>query len=540
MAVLRLYDFQREAVERILASILEQKDNIIVSSPTGTGKSLIEIAVMQELDAVGKASALITSQNEIVRGIGIKARKYGLGLRGRLWTPQKFWNRIQAKRAKRPEVVLIDECHHALAPTWERFVTGGLTVAGLTATPFRGLETEFPAWMSLFHQHHEAITIVEAMRAGYLVPFYMLKDTMGLLALANDDYSSDRKRDEAAATVIDQRMNDIYDVVASLDPTRPTVFITPTVGAAHSVAKYYQWRGGNVRVLIGTTPGDEREEILDGLSSGTCWASAVNLMTEGVDVQEIARIVNLRPSTSAIPYIQGIGRGLRPIYVNDQADFSLKRDCEYVDFTTNFQRFKSTLNTMGIRMVDGKHVLYPDLEFVEAPENRGFDTSYLATSGSAPGQSGASLRGMTFRFAPAQVKRVRAKVGGKILEADVGSTPANQWALRVFDAGKSDIFVLTGGSWVRKYTSIRPANYQVVVSGDVGLTGGLGRTIGGPYIYDSMDAFTLADLLFLSHIRLFYGAQASKTEVESSGGTAAQRFLTNVPPPEVVEDRALT
>jgi len=570
MGIIRLYDFQQEAASRCVEAVLAG-DNIIVSSPTGTGKSLIEIEVMRVLDTIGMTSALITSQNEIIRGIGDKAGDFGVRLTGRgsqrLWTPQKFWNRIKARKAQAPKVMVFDECHHGLAPTWKRYVDAGMIIVGFTATPFRGVEEEIPAWWSLFHRFHEAITITDAIQQRYLAPFYMVKETMGKLTVAGD-FTSERKENEAAATAIDEHLPEIFRSVKRLDPSRPTVFIAPTVGAAQAVSKYFQFRGSAMKVVIGTTPPEERLRVFDALAAGTVWVAAVNLMTEGVDVQEIARVVNLRPSTSAIPYVQGLGRGLRPVYREGRPDWSLKADCEYVDFTTNFRRLQAGLTRMGLRFGEGAHVYYPRLD---APaEDRGLGTDALTPAGETPGQCTVSnegvpltdaggppehfsddLRGIVFRFAPAPVKRANARFEGRLVEADVGSTPSENWGLRFYDGDSAETYVLTGGTWVRKPTSIRPQNYSVTVSGNPDLTVSLAYSLGRSIIQDANADFSLADLLFMSFLRVNAYLKTAELRSKSESVTpkshqkpqeilVAERFLALVPSPQVVDARSLT
>lgn len=520
---MQLHPFQERAVERVVNSILNG-DNILVSSPTGSGKTLLEVESMSRLEQFGLTVGMITSRNEIIESAYPKGERMGINLTNKLWTPIRFWNAIENKRVRIPQVVIVDEAHHSIAQSWNRFFEfPGVRVAGFTATPMRGVKQENPAWRSLFHQFYEAISIAQAIKQKLLANFYIIKDVIGILG--EQQYNTDKKQAEAAQTQIMKKMSDIFDILTCLDMTKPTVFITPTTTAAVKVANYFEMRGIPMREILGTTPAKDRVDILNNLARNNCWVSAVNIMTEGVDVPEIARVVNLRPSVSPIPYVQGLGRGLRLLYPpgSSTPDLSLKSVCEFVDFTSNLFRFQSELaNVMGLRMLEGTHVYYPDLDF-EIPDEVAVPIvpDYI-----------------NFHYTPSHPTDIKLTVNDEIIISKVGDTPSGAWGIRLIKDGESKVFVLRGGMWCEMLTQVHPVDYKVVIGAGSDIVLNLAAKLSRGFKQVTSDHITIGELLTFSLLRQIYPTRGVLDPTMQDAERDAQRLLTLIPAPKILEARA--
>lgn len=481
--------------------------------------------------SLGLTCGMITSQREIADGIIDKGEKLGIPMEHRIWTPQKFWNQLENKRARMPQVLIVDECHHSLANTWKRlwkrvsYEGQPVKIIGLTATPMRGIEYENPQWKTLFHRFHEAITITEAIKQNYLANFYILKDTVGLLG--EQQIETARAQDQIAADAIQDKLGLICEIVTSLDPNRPTVFITPTVAAATSVATYFKYHTKiPVEPIVGTTSKKRRDTLMKKLAKNELWVAAVNLMTEGIDIPEISRVVNLRPSVSPIPYVQGLGRGLRLIYRGDKPDLSLKRWCEYIDFTNNLFRFGHKLrDVLGIRFEENEYTYTPDLYFVPEEEHKmTIVDDYI-----------------NFRYSPATPKTITAHYEGEEVVAKVGSTTGNDWAIRLFMSGnKSDVYVLerTSGLWKKKTASLQPKDFFIELGStrDEILT--LAARMGRGFKQIADENVTLGELLVFGLLRQLISESRELTDVEREAYHISRKFLTLIPGPRILTERA--
>lgn len=429
--------------------------------------------------------------------------------------------------------IMSQNCHHSLARTWQRlwkrtsYEGDNIRVVGLTATPMRGVEYENPQWKTLFHRFHEAITITEAIKQNYLANFYILKDTVGMLG--EQQIETARAQDQIAADAIEDKMDVIGDVVMALDRKRPTVFITPTVAAATSVATYFKYHHPEIPVepIVGTTSKKRRKTLMKKLAQNKVWCAAVNLMTEGIDIPEISRVVNLRPSVSPIPYVQGLGRGLRLVYRNGKPDLRLKRYCEYIDFTNNLFRFGTKLrDVLGIRFEENQYHYTPDLDFVPPPENKmTIVDDYI-----------------NFRYSPTEAKPITAYLEGQEVLGKVGSTTGNDWAIRLFMPGnKSDVYVLerTSGLWKKKTASVQPKDFLIELGStrDEILT--LGARMGRGFKQIGDESVSLGELLLFGLLRQLVSESRELTEDEQEAYLISRKFLTLIPGPRILRERAV-
>jgi superfamily II DNA or RNA helicase len=114
-------------------------------APTGTGKSLFEIGLLNELDT----GMLITPRIEIIRDMLDKGGVYTDGVNEVVTTGQHFGIQTpvrlrnilgNGKLRYRPDVLIVDEAHHDLAETYQQIIMylNYCTKIGATATAYRG------------------------------------------------------------------------------------------------------------------------------------------------------------------------------------------------------------------------------------------------------------------------------------------------------------------------------------------------------------------------------------------------------------------
>jgi superfamily II DNA or RNA helicase len=85
-----------------------------------------------------------------------------------------------------------------------------------------------------------------------------------------------------------------------------------SVEHAHFMAERFCARGLRARALDASTPADLRQAALRRLQSGELQILfAVDLFNEGLDIPSIDTVLLLRPTESAVVFLQQLGRGLR-------------------------------------------------------------------------------------------------------------------------------------------------------------------------------------------------------------------------------------
>ncbi len=225
---------------------------------------------------------------------------------------------VQELEAGRFDVVVIDEFHHAQAPTYRR-IMGHLQpreLLGLTATPERGDGVNV-ANQFFGGRIASELRLWDALDADLLVPFHYfgVADDVDLSQVEwkrgnYDTAQLDRLytgNDARAAKVI----TELRDKVTSIAEMRALGFCV-SVQHARYMAEVFNRAGIRSVAVSGQTPDDERAAALRQLKDRelNC-IFAVDLFNEGLDLPEIDTIMLLRPTQSSTIFLQQLGRGLR-------------------------------------------------------------------------------------------------------------------------------------------------------------------------------------------------------------------------------------
>jgi superfamily II DNA or RNA helicase len=210
------------------------------------------------------------------------------------------------------DLVVVDECHHIRARTYQQILDGypEAVVLGVTATPCRG---DGKGLGNVFDVLIESATVAELIAGGYLVKARVYApsrpDLTGVQIRAGDYVESQ------LAQRVDkpELVGDIVTHWLKLAAARTTIVFATSV--AHSVHIRDEFRRSGILAehIDGTTPAEERKEILARLEAGKVEVvSNCAVLTEGFDCPVVSCIVLARPTKSIGLFHQMAGRGLRP------------------------------------------------------------------------------------------------------------------------------------------------------------------------------------------------------------------------------------
>lgn len=483
--------------------------NFLIVSPTGTGKSVILSLVYVLLtQRYGFQVRIFTSRNEIKRGIVKCGVRLGVSKEEMEWvvtTPITFRNRLSKWRNGKPggdplpQILLVDEAHHLLADTWrEPLGQGQVFVVGATATPMRGDESETPEWRSFYDRYYEAITISESIATKILTNFYVVKETLNFLNVGDVKSTKGRqneqaKQDQETEDAVRDKAGAIVDLYRHLETVeeRRTIIAAPTESACVALQEAFRARGVESQMLTGKIRGEKkRNAIMDRFKLPPGDENALNLLfgvdivLEGIDLPPASRILNTRKSVALNPFAQLIGRGLRTWRdENDTPRFDWKVDCQVIDLTDNFERFRpKMLDYLGLKFTDHAHVITPDLSYQE-------------------GRTALSVQEdrTMYDFVKCPPMQVAGQFGGKRVWGDVGkASRTDNWAIQLHLPTHSESWVLQNQTWRKKSVRVIPANYRVQVAGRddsmLQLGAAMSQGIGDPPV----GHVTLAQLLFWS------------------------------------------
>ncbi|NLA91797.1 MAG: DEAD/DEAH box helicase, partial [Synergistaceae bacterium] len=219
------------------------------------------------------------------------------------------------------DYIVVDEFHHAAAPTYQKLFTHyrPKILLGLTATPER---MDGKDVLQYFDDRIAAeIRLPEAIDRKLLSPFqyFGVTDTVDLNNLKwarggyqksdlTNVYAIDRAIAEKRAALI---VDSIEKYVTDMDDVKGLGFCV-SVEHAKFMAKFFNSVGIPSMYLVGDSPNDERTAAQRRLVSGEIrFIFVVDIYNEGVDIPEVNTVLFLRPTESLTIFLQQLGRGLR-------------------------------------------------------------------------------------------------------------------------------------------------------------------------------------------------------------------------------------
>lgn len=339
---------QTEALAGISKIRAEEEDRALIISATGTGKTYLSafdvrrfqpgrflFLVHRELiAATSKASFervfCSPSETGLLSGNSKDSdKKY-------LFSTVQTMSRDDTMHSFAPDAfdyIVVDEVHRAGAESYRKLFNYFKPKfwLGMTATPER---TDGNDIFDLFH-HNIAyeIRLQKALQANLLVPFhYHGISEIEVDGRILDDHSS------FAALTSEERVKHILqyaDFYGSDGERVKGLVFCSKVEEARELAQMFRDHGRSARALDGSSTEIEREQAIEWLEQDGYgpnyldYIFTVDIFNEGVDIPKVNQIIMLRPTKSAIVFVQQLGRGLRKA--------PCKRYIEVLDFIGNYE-----------------------------------------------------------------------------------------------------------------------------------------------------------------------------------------------------------
>jgi len=327
------HPYQDKAVREVLSLYQDGARKMLLHLPTGAGKTIIATLIIERLLPLIDAGKVlfIAHRKELLDQTAEKLKQHLPGLAisidqgARRADPdaqviiasiQSLSKRRQAYRPELFSVIICDECHRALAPSWIEVIEhfnderdGDALLLGMTATPRR---TDGRSALDLFDLVAYEIAKPELQDLGYLVPIQYW-GVKAALSLDQVKRSGGDFQGGALSAVMDTPPVRALTLRAWEDKAKgcKTLAFCASVRHAHRLAADFAARGYRTEVLDGRTK--NRDEILDSFRRGDVELLLnYGVLTEGFDDPSIQCVLLARPTTSPLVYNQCLGRGLRP------------------------------------------------------------------------------------------------------------------------------------------------------------------------------------------------------------------------------------
>lgn len=227
------------------------------------------------------------------------------------------------------DYIVIDEAHRTGAASYQKVLAyfRPRFFLGMTATPSR---TDGYDVYSLFnHVIAYRITLQDALQNRMLAPFHYF----GIADIAVNGEEIDDLSSFAQLTSserVQHLVEKIEEYSVEKENRRGLIFCSRNDEAAE-LSRMMNERGYRTIAISGDTSEVERDCAISRLERGDLeYVLSVDILNEGIDIPTLNQIVMLRPTESAVVFMQQLGRGLR---THDEKEFTL-----VLDFIGNYQQ----------------------------------------------------------------------------------------------------------------------------------------------------------------------------------------------------------
>ena len=316
----KLRDYQQEMKLRLFEE-WELHRNVMVQMPTGTGKTHLLAAIVREfLYGSGTRVWIVAHRRELVEQIEETVARYGMRKEdGRVKVMSVQWlSRNRKDMDGEPDLIVIDEAHHALAETykefWKRYPAA--RKLGMTATPCR---LNGKGFTDLFETLITSRSIAEFIGEGWLSAF----DYVSIHANSEDQrlINSLKKRGADGDYQIKEmnevlnrrpRIERLYESMQKYAAGKKGIVYAVSIAHARQIAAYYSAHGVKAVAVDSKTPALERKQLVEDFRRGKIKVLVnVDIFSEGFDCPDVEFVQLARPTLSLAKYLQQVGRGLR-------------------------------------------------------------------------------------------------------------------------------------------------------------------------------------------------------------------------------------
>ena len=317
-----LYPFQQEIIESTRAEIRAGHKSVLVTAPTGSGKTVISGFMTGNAARRGNRVFFLCHRAELLeqtlatyRAVGIDAGVIAAGYGPELHKQVQICS-VQTlvrryRKVPMPRLVIWDEAHHVAAGSWARlmeFYTGAIQV-GLTATPERldgkGLGEYFKVLV-------RGPSVEQLISDGYLAQYKLYApstpDVSGVHTKMGD---FDQKE---LAEIMRARVltGDAIQHYNKLGKGMQAIVYCVNVAHSKEVAYSFNSRGIKATHIDGKMARISRRAAVDDFRQGRVKVlTNCEIATEGFDLPQMGVAILLRPTQSLSLYLQMCGRALR-------------------------------------------------------------------------------------------------------------------------------------------------------------------------------------------------------------------------------------
>jgi DNA repair protein RadD len=334
--------FQSTTHDKLRVGAKEGHRVQMVMAPTGSGKTILALKIIQETLVKGNKCLFICDRKNLINQTSDVADTLGLSAHGiiqaghwRTNTRLPFQIASVQTLARRGisdefDTIIVDEAHTQYSVLVKHLSTCRGYVVGLSATPFS------PGLGNIYTNLVNAATMSELTDSGILVPMRVFSCTK--IDMKGAETKGGEWTEKASETRGMEIIGDVVSEWLKYAPTRKTIVFGATIAHCDQMASEFNACGVRAEVFCATTTDEEREAILKEYSKPNSEIRvlvSVEALAKGFDVRDVECVCDCRPLRKSLSTaIQMWGRGLR------SSPETGKTDCYLLDFSGNIIRFR--------------------------------------------------------------------------------------------------------------------------------------------------------------------------------------------------------
>ncbi|KIM30906.1 hypothetical protein M408DRAFT_65909 [Serendipita vermifera MAFF 305830] len=374
----QLRAYQDECISACLTAIDKGINRIGVSLPTGSGKTTTFVALLHQLPVnemrpeATKSIIIVNSVHlanqtvqqvkklypnttvEVERGEHVATGKADITVS----TFQTLRRRLHKYPPERVKAVIVDEAHHAAAPTYisilshfdPRISPTGLEITthsppiiGFSATFTRHDDRPLGKVFQAIVYHRDFLDMI---KAEWLcdVRFTTVMAQIDLSSIETSD-TGDFKSAELGRVMNTNKMNAAIaqSWLEKAANRKSTIIFCADLAHVHGVTNEFRKKGVDAHSVDGKTPEKAREQLLRDFRAGN-FPVIVNcgVLLEGADFPNIDCVMVARPTCSRNLFAQMIGRGMR------LSPETGKQNCHIIDFVDSRRDMEDVFSTSSL------------------------------------------------------------------------------------------------------------------------------------------------------------------------------------------------
>ena len=322
--VYSLRDYQQSLVDEVFTQ-WRQHRKVMLQLATGGGKTICLAAIANHFTSKGQQVLVIAHRQELLwqgkeKLEAITGQPCGIikaGIKPSPLFPIQMGSIQTLVRRELPPAALVifDEAHHCAASGYRQILDQypEALILGVTATPVR---TDGRGFEDIFDVLLCGVPISQLICQGHLSKYKIFASAKPIVVNAADvsNTAGDYDQQQLAESMDMQLIfGDLLEEWQKHALGKKTLVFAVSVAHSETIAELYRDQGIPAEHLDGTTPRQEREDILQRFRTDeTLILCNCSIVSEGFDLPSVEVVQCVRPTQSLTLWLQLLGRALRP------------------------------------------------------------------------------------------------------------------------------------------------------------------------------------------------------------------------------------